>query len=302
MCPNKQDKLWGKQVSRYPNLSQEGEQKAALSPEEIAEFGISIEEYEQDQQARQSLALQKPSSESQLVSSQFTGRPSAHAKFEISPRDIKDDRLARETLEQEQAPTTAEYPCLPLSSSQAGPSRKTKLFINSPGLLAALDKRLSHRFTPRVRIDEDSFSILDGYGNKASRTSTTDQMEEVQRPRRSVRHEALAVEESVVSPVEDLPPPYEEVSVSWYQVSCPLRLLQVATNRCAQVVILPVSQAPPGSPYVYSHLKHHDGGPKKEILHLLRDAIAYLDVDMELVQDLEDRGGYWWATGNLRSM
>ena len=55
-----------------------------------------------------------------------------------------------------------------------------------------------------------------------------------------------------------------------------------------------------GSPNVYSHLKHHDGGPKEGLLHLLRDVIAYLDVDMELVQGLEDRGGCWWATGKLQ--
>ena len=55
MCPNEEDKHWRKQVSRYPNLLQESEHEATLSPEEIANSRVSVEGYEQDQRARDSL-------------------------------------------------------------------------------------------------------------------------------------------------------------------------------------------------------------------------------------------------------
>lgn len=59
MYPNKIDKGRGKAVSRSQDLPPQEGQEGMLSLEELAAFGVSAEDYEQDRQARQSLALRK---------------------------------------------------------------------------------------------------------------------------------------------------------------------------------------------------------------------------------------------------
>ena len=162
MYSSKPDKHKGKEVSRSTRLKQKEDQEWTLHPEKLADLGISAEEYEQDQRARQRLRLTGALIDSFPAStSSSTGLPSALENLGISLGDYEEDRQAREALHQKQAPATAKFPHLPPSLQQARPSRKTDIPINTPGLLTALDKSLADPSTMRVRLDKDPFGVLE---------------------------------------------------------------------------------------------------------------------------------------------
>jgi hypothetical protein len=239
MYPNKADKGKGKAVSRSQDLSpQEGQ--GMLSLEDLAAFGVSAEDYEQDRQARQSLALRKALTRILPASSSPSkGCPPAQSNLRISEEDIEEDRQAVKdlaslkkiaeavtSLQTKPAPAHA-----PTSSPQAGPSAKSNAFSNAPGLLSALDKHISNSATKRVRVDKDPFGLLEslaketqGKNRKFTMPSIPERVEGIdERGELSLRQQALGVSERDVPPREDLPPAYEEGHMVLYQVVRPLQ-------------------------------------------------------------------------------
>jgi hypothetical protein len=99
MYPNKVDKGKGKAVSHSQDLPPQEGQEGMLSLEELAAFGVSSEDYEQDRQARQSLALRKAPTRILPASySPSKGCPPAQSNLGISEEDIEEDRQAAKDL------------------------------------------------------------------------------------------------------------------------------------------------------------------------------------------------------------
>ena len=92
MYPNKVDKGRRKAVSRSQDLSPQEGQEGILSLEDLAAFGVSVEDYEQDRQARQSLALRKALT--RILPASFSPPKDclpAQSNLGISEEDIEED-------------------------------------------------------------------------------------------------------------------------------------------------------------------------------------------------------------------
>jgi hypothetical protein len=205
----------GKAVSRSPTLSPQQDQEGTLTLEDLAAFGISLEEFEQDLQARDDLAVENAMTNILPASSPTsTGHPSTDTPLGISQEDYEEDRQVREALAKETSLPD------PPSSPQAGPSRKRKASFNAPGRLAALDKRLSLTTTPRVRLDKDPFGVLESGDRKTPRPKSMhpmptidEQLEAVEAAERSLRRRALASSEPDVQARED-----HMMKVLWFSI------------------------------------------------------------------------------------
>src|SRR5271170_7632700 len=156
-----------------------------LSLEDLAAFGVSAEDYEQDRQARQSLALGKALTRILPASSSPSkGCPPAQSNLGISEEDIEEDRQAAKDLASlKKVPAPAHAPPSPL---QAGPSAKSNTFSNAPSILSALDKHISNSATKRVRVDKDPFGLWEslaketqGKYRKFTMPSVPEQLEDI---------------------------------------------------------------------------------------------------------------------------
>src|SRR4051812_633364 len=168
MYPNKADKGKAKGVSHFQNLSsQEGQ--GMLSLEDLAAFGVSGEDYEQDRQVRQLLALRKALARIVPAPSPSKGCPPAQSNLGISEEDIVEDRQAAKDLTSlkkvAEALTSLRIKLAPAhtppSPLLAGPSAKRNAFSNPSGFLSALDKHISNSATKRIRVDKDPFGLLE---------------------------------------------------------------------------------------------------------------------------------------------
>jgi hypothetical protein len=262
MYPNKVDKGKGKAVSPSQDLSPQEGQEEMLSLEELAAFGVSAEDYEQDRQARQSLALRKaPTRIQPAFSSPSKGCPPAQSNLGISEEDIEEDQQAAKDLASlkkvtealtslQNKPAPAHAPPLP---PQADPSAKSNTFSNAPGILSALDKHISNSATKRVRVDKDPFDLLEslaketqGKCRKFTMPPIPEQLEDIEEGGElNLRQQALGDSEQDVPPRENLPPAYEEGPMVLYQVARPLRspASQVLTNWCVPGHLTPTCTA-----------------------------------------------------------
>jgi hypothetical protein len=218
------DKGKCKALSRSPSLSPQEGQEGTFTLEDIAAFGISPEEYEQDQLARQPIA-QKGLDEILFASSEPSiGRPSAQSSLRISQDDYEGHQRVGKAFIRPKSPPA------PPSPSWAGPSRSGRSSINPPGRLAALHKRLCHSATPRVRLHKDPFGVLGSSTIRETQrqkfkppmSSIAEQLEDVAAVEVSLRQRALASSEPNTQTRDELPPPYDEGPMNLYQVSRPL--------------------------------------------------------------------------------
>jgi hypothetical protein len=249
MYSNKVDKGKGKAVSRSQDLSPQEGQEEMLTLEDLAAFGVSAEDYEQDRQARQLLALGKALTRILPTSSSPSkGCPPAQSNLGISEEDIEEDRQATKDLASlkkvtealtslQNKPAPAHAPPSPL---KAGPSAKSNTFSNAPSILTALDKHISNSATKRVRVDKDPFGLWESLAKETQGTyrkftmpSIPEQLEDIDEGGElNLRQKALGGSEQDVPPREDLRPAYEEGPMVLYQVARPLRnpASQVLTN------------------------------------------------------------------------
>jgi hypothetical protein len=262
MHPNKVDKGKGKAMSRSQGLSPQEGQEGMLSLEDLAAFGVSAEDYEQDRQARQSLAVGKALTRILPTSaSPSEGCPPAQSNLGISEEDIEEDRQATKDLASlekvaealtslQNKPAPAHAPPSPL---QAGPSAKSNTFSNAPGILSALDKHISNSATKRIRVDKDPFGLLESLAKETQRKnrkftmpSIPERLEDIDKEGElNLRQQTLGGSERDVPPREDLPPACEEGPMVLYQVARPLRnpAWQVLTSWCVAGHLTPTCTA-----------------------------------------------------------
>ena len=112
MDPNKVDERKGKAGSRSQDLSPQEGQEGMLSLEDLAAFGVSAEDYEQDREARQSHALRKALARVLPVSSSPSkGCLPAQSNLGISEEDIEEDRqVAKDLTSLQNKPAPARAP------------------------------------------------------------------------------------------------------------------------------------------------------------------------------------------------